>query len=217
MSPQPPRTEKGEAIAGGHLYFFGYERNSETDPAKYLCFSNMYPCAFTDEQGHEYTCSEQCMMAFKAKLFGDQDAAKKIMDFKPPPDQHKPREYQKMGREIKGFDEDLWKAEREALMRRVLTLKFSAVGNEALRVRLLETAGLAIVEASAADSVWGIGISVSQAAGGHQWRGDNLLGQALVAVREQLLAASSTDVGRTDAVASSSWMDWVRCCSRRRR
>ena len=215
-TPRTPRTQKAEAIVNDQLYFFGFEREG-ADPAKYVCFSNMHPCIFSDENGNEYTCSEQYIMVMKAKLFGDEDAAKQILDFKPP--EHKPREYQKMGRQIKGFDESVWQAEREKLMHQALMLKFSAAGNEALRTRLLETEGLTIVEASVRDSVWGIGISVSEAVDGCEWRGQNLLGQALVAVRDQLLAASSAGVNPIELEAYSfrSTLGWPGCYNRPRR
>ena len=72
------------------------------------------------------------------------------------------------------------------------------------------------------DSVWGIGISVSEAVKGCDWRGQNLLGQALVAVRDQLLAASCAGVTPAKVELEASrptlgWLGWLGCCRRRGR
>ena len=62
---------------------------------------------------------------------------------------------------------------------------------QALRENLLKTGSKTIVEAASNDRVWGIGISVKQAQRGAKWRGENLLGEALMQVRDELRAADA--------------------------
>ncbi len=64
--------------------------------------------------------------------------------------------------------------------------KFSQ--NLALRRFLLQTGDRILVEASPADPLWGIGLAEDHpdASSPHKWPGLNLLGFALMAVREDL-------------------------------
>ncbi len=62
--------------------------------------------------------------------------------------------------------------------------KFSQ--NDHLRKKLLETGTRIIVEASAKDYIWGIGISFKDAVNGDKWKGLNLLGKVLMKVRKKL-------------------------------
>lgn len=62
--------------------------------------------------------------------------------------------------------------------------KFSQ--NEDLLHQLLSTDGSNLVEASPYDRIWGIGINRSDAEKGKKWKGQNLLGIALMEVREEL-------------------------------
>lgn len=53
-----------------------------------------------------------------------------------------------------------------------------------LKTFLLSTGSSTLVEASPWDKIWGIGISVKDAIAGREWKGQNLLGQYLMKVRE---------------------------------
>ena len=61
----------------------------------------------------------------------------------------------------------------------------------ALKDFLLQTGERILVEASPMDTIWGIGLAQdnSQANDPTKWRGDNLLGFALMVVRDQLQQA----------------------------
>ena len=63
--------------------------------------SNWYRCEF-EINGEKFNCTEQHMMAEKARLFEDWDTRKKIMRSR------NPREQKKLGREVRGFKPALW-------------------------------------------------------------------------------------------------------------
>lgn len=128
-----------------------------------------------------YNCSEQPFMVAKALLFNDYKTAYKIMHCKDPSKQ------QKLGREIVGYDEEVWKANREELIYQVLIDKFT-FGSQFVRDWLKSTKGLLCVEASPIDPIWGIGMAeedegVDDPA---NWKGLNTLGRLLTRVRIEL-------------------------------
>ena len=61
--------------------------------------------------------------------------------------------------------------------------------NPHLRSFLLETQGKVIAEASPVDKVWGVGLQESDRSinDPDQWKGENLLGFALMEVRDKLM------------------------------
>ena len=71
--------------------------------------------------------------------------------------------------------------------------KFSQ--NEPLRSFLLNTGRRVLVEASPVDRIWGIGLAADDPRARHpeQWQGLNLLGFALMDVREVLQTAIARD------------------------
>lgn len=156
-------------IIGDFLFFF-HSNN---------VFSNWYPLKFTCGN-YEFTCVEQYMMWSKAILFGDQDSASKIMKASTP------REMKALGRGVKGFREDIWNSYKESIVEKGLFLKFSQNPPE-LKI-LLDTKNLILAEASPYDKIWGIGLGVNHP-DVHlptKWPGQNLLGLALMRVRDKL-------------------------------
>ena len=154
--------------------FFYSERNCE-----FACFSQFYPCKFTDERGIEYCCTEQYMMASKARVMGDTKALNTILACG-----YDPLAIKQLGRMVSPWDQDLWEQARLAHVSRGNYLKFSQ--NARLRKLLLSTASLTLVEAAPNDQIWGIGVNVKNALAGARWRGLNLLGQALMCAREAI-------------------------------
>src|SRR5690348_8597394 len=69
--------------------------------------------------GVSYNTCEQYMMAEKARLFGDHETEAKIMQTADP------REQKALGRKVKSFDEERWKAAREDIVYRANLAKFT--------------------------------------------------------------------------------------------
>lgn len=131
--------------------------------------------------GVNFTHAEQFMMYAKALLFGDKETASLILKATTP------REQQLLGRTVRGFDGTVWMLFREGIVFDANYARFSQ--NPEQRELLFATCGTTLVEASPHDQVWGIGLAADdpRALDRGQWRGLNLLGQALTRVREALL------------------------------
>jgi ribA/ribD-fused uncharacterized protein len=142
-------------------------------------FSQWYPSEFIVDKV-KYLNAEQYMMAEKAKLFGDEEIRKVILATKDP------RKCKDLGRKIKNFDEKKWIENREKIVFEGSLAKFSQ--NEELKRKLLDTEDAILVEASPTDSIWGIGMMVTDPNFNDQskWKGLNLLGKALMRVRDKL-------------------------------
>ena len=82
----------------------------------------------------------------KAVLFKDMEIADKILKVT------KPAEHKKLGRQVKGFDEDIWGKNREKIVQDGNWFKFSynKEGSEDLKEMLLETRDRQLVEVSLA-------------------------------------------------------------------
>lgn len=109
------------------------------------------------------------------------------------------RKQKALGREVANYDETRWCEEWVAIVERASWLKVSQGTNAAsmrmgdagepvaLKGLLLATKGRELVEASPFDRVWGIGFKAEEALGVSRARwGENLLGKALMRVRDQL-------------------------------
>ena len=170
------RIEAGEAFK--YVYFWGHRPKRSADVDK-SCFSQWFEADF-EIDGETYGSAEHYMMAGKARLFGDEAALARILAARTP------AEAKSIGREIRGFDEATWDAERLAIVTRANHAKFGQ--NPALREFLLGTGDRVLVEASPVDAIWGIGLAVDHPDAGNpgRWRGLNLLGVALMNVRAVL-------------------------------
>jgi len=124
--------------------------------------------------------TEQYMMFCKAILFKDFDIADQILK------ETNPSEIKKLGRNVKNFLEIAWINNRLDIMVDGCTFKFSQ--NDILRGQLLATGETTIAEASPVDSIWGIGYAEDHpnAIYPDRWNGLNLLGTALMKVRQRL-------------------------------
>jgi ribA/ribD-fused uncharacterized protein len=131
-------------------------------------------------EGVEYNCMEQYMMAKKALVFHDIIAYHQIMAAADP------QKIKELGRNIRPFNNDVWIACREEIVYNGNLAKFRQ--NPVLLEKLLETGGSVLAEASPFDRIWGIGLSASDpsARDSSRWRGQNLLGKALMEVRATL-------------------------------
>lgn len=156
------------------LLFYGHR---VTKAVTETCLSQWYPCQF-EVEGVTYTSAEQYMMAEKAKLFGDEEIRAEILNT------DDPRMCKALGRKVKNFDKAVWDKEKEHIVRKGNAKKF--LQNSALRNFLLSTGDKVLVEASPTDRVWGIGLGQNNpnALDPQKWRGQNLLGFALMNVRD---------------------------------
>ena len=120
------------------------------------------------------------MMAGKGRLFGATDLREQVLTSRTPD------KVKALGRKIEGFDEALWAQARYALVVEGNRAKFSQ--NAALGDFLRATEEQVLVEASPVDFVWGIGLAKDHvdAHNPAQWRGLNLLGFALMDVRDAM-------------------------------
>jgi ribA/ribD-fused uncharacterized protein len=139
------------------------------------CLSQWYHSPFKENETIFLT-AEHYMMAKKAELFKDYTILEKILTSKTP------IEAKKLGRKVKGFDEKIWGAKRFEIVVAGNLLKFQ---NPALREFLLGTKDKILVEASPVDRIWGVGLveDDKNISNPFFWRGLNLLGFALIKVR----------------------------------
>lgn len=141
--------------------------------------SNWYTSEF-DFDGHHFYNSEQAFMYLKAKLFNDLETLDKILSNK------SPMICKNLGRAVKPFDPVIFDEHKYQFMVDVLVAKFSF--NQELLSLLLATNDEILVEASGKDKIWGIGLTVEHVDFNNpdKWPGQNLLGKALMEVREML-------------------------------
>lgn len=166
------------------IYFWGHTPNPKKITS--ACFSQWYDCYF-EVAGVQYHTTEQYMMASKARLFGDDEVFNDIMEASNPYD------YKKLGRKIRGFEQALWDARKYDIVVEGNKAKFGQ--NADIREFILSTGDAILVEASPYDKIWGIGLDRETAQKGtvEQWQGENLLGCALMDVRDWLREVKSEE------------------------
>ncbi|RAO20684.1 N-glycosidase [Micromonospora noduli] len=170
------------AQAQGHqvkfLFFWGHqpERDGGVGAG---CLSQWWPAPFTADDTR-FATAEHYMMWRKATLFGDRAMAKQILAAP------HPHAAKVLGGRVAGFDQQTWSEHRFAIVVAGNLAKFDQ--HPALRAFLLATGLRVLVEASPVDRIWGIGLNRDDPAAGDPacWRGLNLLGFALMQVREAL-------------------------------
>ena len=148
-----------------------------TEPYGYL--SNWYPSVF-DIDGICFTSTEQFIMYQKCIVFGDYQSAKEVLATDDPQIQ------QSIGRHAKGYIGEVWAGMRQLVAVRGLYAKFSQ--NEELKKKLLDTGDTWLVECAHYDTTWACGIRLNEEErfDTSKWRGQNILGFALMEVREAL-------------------------------
>ena len=143
----------------------------------YGFLSNWYMSPF-DLDGVHYSSMEQYIMYQKCVLFGDQATAKKVLLTDDPSEQ------QKLGKLCTGYINGVWAGARQAIAMRGLLAKFNQ--NADLRERLINTKEAYLVECAHSDKIWACGIRLNESErfDATKWTGQNILGFALMAVRE---------------------------------
>jgi ribA/ribD-fused uncharacterized protein len=161
------------------LFFWGHQPSKDGQITA-SCFSQWWESSPFVVEGITYTSAEHWMMAQKALLFVDQATFNKIILAKTP------AEAKKLGRTVQNFEQAKWEEKRFELVTAGNVHKFGQ--DPDLKTFLLNTQDRVLVEASPLDPIWGIGLAASdpKAQDPGQWKGLNLLGFALMAVRDIL-------------------------------
>ena len=168
--------ENGEVLK--YLFFWGNKHNHKEEVGKF-CFSQWFESPFTVENT-VYPTAEHWMMAQKALLFGDEESYNKVINTP------NPKDVKSIGRQIKNYDDAIWNKSKYDIVKTGNIHKFSQ--NAALADYLLKTGDRVLVEASPVDAIWGIGLSADSVdiENVYAWRGENLLGFALIEARDFL-------------------------------
>ena len=160
-------------------FFWGHTPSEDGSITK-SCVSQWWEGHPFELEGITYSTAEHYMMAEKARLFDDEQTLNEVLATK------SPTIAKKLGRKVSNFDDQAWLQNRCNIVLRGNMAKFSQ--HPALKTFLLQTGTHVLVEASPFDTIWGIGMSASDpnAEKPENWKGLNLLGFALMEVRQAL-------------------------------
>lgn len=141
--------------------------------------SNWYMSDF-EYNNITFSSMEQYMMYMKAMLFKDTEIAQEILKTS------NVAEIKALGRKVRNFNDKEWDKQKEEIITNGLYAKFSQ--NDTLKNKLLATGQAVLAECAVNDRIWGIGLSMkdNNRLNIKSWRGQNLLGKYLMAVREKL-------------------------------
>ena len=123
------------------------------------------------------------MMHQKAVCFHDATVAAQIMGT------DDPALIKELGRQVSGYDANIWNGVRQIIVYEGLLAKFSQ--DEGLKALLSGTGDAVLAECAVHDRIWGIGLSMQDPGRFDisRWKGKNLLGYALMMTRTRLLRA----------------------------
>lgn len=141
--------------------------------------SNWYLSDFM-VNGVKFSSMEQFMMYRKAVCFHDEAVAEKILST------NDVAKIKLLGRQVSHYDESTWNGIRQITVYEGLYAKFSQ--NEDLKAKIKATGNAVLAECAVKDRIWGIGLSMKDPdrLNKAKWSGQNLLGYALMMVRERL-------------------------------
>lgn len=127
-----------------------------------------------------FTSAEQFMMFHKALAFDDFETGQKILAT------NNVREQKRLGREVKGFNNQAWDEVKVWVVFEGNKRKFTQ--NQDILTKLLDTKGKTLVEAAPDDKIWGIGMAKDnpKAWARKTWGGLNYLGDVLTFLRIEL-------------------------------
>lgn len=151
--------------------------HNPTEENGYL--SNWYPSRFFVD-GITFSSMEQYMMYQKAVYFHDVNVAAQILAT------DDVAQIKALGRLVKDYNDNHWNGVRQIIVYNGLYAKFSQ--NQDLKAQLLATGDSLLAECAVKDRIWGIGLSMHDPdrLDRSKWNGQNLLGYALMMVREKL-------------------------------
>lgn len=168
--------DKGECP---EVLFFWDNLNKKNLKLSECVLSQWYSSPFSVNE-IVYNSAVHWMMARKALLFGDRETYRRIIKA------DRMDEVRSLSRAIANFDETKWSEYKYEIVREGNFHKFNQ--NKKLRAYLLNTGNAVLAEANPLDNVWGIGLSrdAKNITDPYTWEGLNLLGFALMEVREYL-------------------------------
>ena len=142
--------------------------------------SNWYLSDFTVDE-IKFTSMEQYMMYQKAKCFNDNDIAAQILET------NDVAQIKALGRLVHNYNDHHWNGVRQVVIYEGLIAKFSQ--NEELLDKLISTGNALLAECAVKDRIWGIGLSMTDPDrfDRTKWNGTNLLGYALMMVRDKII------------------------------
>ena len=146
---------------------------------EYGFLSNWYLSRFT-ACGIEFSSMEQYMMYQKALCFHDKEIASRILET------GDVAKIKALGRLVHNYEDHVWNGVRQIIVYEGLKAKFSQ--NPELKQLLLDTGDAVLAECAVKDRIWGIGLSMEDPdrLDRRKWKGANLLGYALMMVRDGL-------------------------------
>jgi ribA/ribD-fused uncharacterized protein len=139
------------------------------------------PSPINSDETVTFQNCETYMMYHKAILFNDISVAKQILLAA-----NDPKEVKALGRKVRGFNEAKWGEKKFEIVVAANREKFGQ--HVHLKEQLLKTEGREIIEASPMDKIWGIGFGKENALKNRYRWGKNLLGKALMQVRDEYIA-----------------------------
>jgi len=165
--------QSGEKLK--YLLFWGHQPQRDGSIGS-GCLSQWWKSDFVYEE-NRFTSAEQWMMYQKAILFGDKQIAEEILS------DENPAKVKSLGRKVNGFSPELWDKKKFEIVVKGSFLKFSQ--NPDLKAYLIGTKNRVLVESSPVDRIWGTGLAKDHefAEVPQKWKGENLLGLALMKAR----------------------------------
>ena len=166
------------------------------DNGSYQSFSNSYthhtpyiytiPCGAFEGETLNCMNANKSLHCTKASVFNDRETFVKIKD------EEDAATCQQIGRSVRNFDDEVWQRYVNGVAFQVAMQKFQ--GNDHLTTLLLSTSGSLLAEASL-NSVWGTGLELTHehAQVPTQWPGQNIQGEALMKVRDELRKRTQPD------------------------
>lgn len=141
--------------------------------------SNWFISDFTID-GVKFTSMEQYMMYSKAVCFNDKVIAAQILNTQDV------AHIKELGRSVLGYNENIWNGMRQIIIYEGLLAKFTQ--NDSICEQLKSTGNAILAECAVRDCIWGIGLGMDnpKRLDISQWRGQNLLGYALMMVRNRV-------------------------------
>ncbi len=127
-----------------------------------------------------FSSMEQYMMYKKAMCFDDEKVAREILETKDV------AKIKALGRQVSNYNDSIWNGMRQIIIYEGLIAKFTQ--NEILKEQLKSTGDAILAECAVQDKIWGIGLSMkdSNRLDIDKWKGQNLLGFALMLVRNKV-------------------------------